>query len=129
MDGMNNDIMKAIMEALNHVNSDDEGKKGKKLDVTVVEAKPPEAMMEMPEDLHDMHDDMGPPEMVDGESDDDYLARLKGMHPEDEVPVLPTDDWKPEDMADTASPSMMMKLTNLKKKSKDEEDDGDHEYR
>lgn len=118
MDGMNNDIMKAIMDALGHVNDDagekDEKGKPKKMSVTVLEAKPEMGM------AHEI------PEMGQGESDDDYLGRLKGMHP-DEDPMMPEDDWKPEDMSDMP-PSMMMQMSALKKK-KPEEDDGDHEYR
>lgn len=129
MDGMNNDIMQAIMQALDNVNKDEEGKKGKKMSVTVMEAKP--EMGEMPEEGMDP-DHMPEHDALMGHADDmepdDYLSKLKQMHADGPPPELPQDDWSEGDMQDQ-SPTMMMQLAALKKKKPKEEDDGNHEYR
>lgn len=136
MEGMDSSIMKAIMEALDHVNEDGkekDGKDPKKMSLTVVEAMPksaliPEEGMDHDPLLDSMHSEPHMPEMMDGESDDDYLNKLKGMHPDEAAPTLPDDNWSPEDMHDMG-PSMIMQMAALKNKKPEEDDDGDHEYR
>lgn len=127
MNGMNDAVIEALMKAIGNVNDDEDGKKGKKMSVNVIDVKPGDDI-----DYDPMRDEKtSPPEMMEGMSDDDYLAKLKEMHPEEGHGEMPTDDWSPEDMESMHGPSMMMQLASLKggKKKKMEEDEGDHEYR